>query len=654
MSCCGPWRKAAVLCVLVLLSFATVFQAPLVGEEGFAGSENEGGLGVTPAETPSTADTATLPQFGTPRTRAPSGWSEEILLNSVTYYSTDPEIDVSGDLVCIIWDDKRDAVHASEDEIYTNISLDGGATWIGDQRLTHIDEIDYTGAFKPTVAVEEEHIYVAWMDTRNNVYGTIWMNISHDSGASWTGEFNLSSQDPYISDWPHIDANQSNVVVVWGDDKDHPGSGRSVYLRLSTDNGTTWEPEQRVTSITDIDDGYDDIPTQVIIKDEYIYILFDRGHPSTGRYETMFMKSPDLGQTWTEPQMLSQLDNWNSYSGGLALDNNRVYVVWNNNSAEDEIYLRRSQDGGDSWLPEQRLTDDPGLCGASKIEVSKDGVLHVFWTDGMIPGPGLFHVESEDNGVIWSEPVLISSLAGSYGFDVGIWENTIHLTWDDEKTGHSEVYYKRSPDFFSPEEDISLVSGWNSLAFPCGPPVGYTTRNLADSIENDTDALVLAVCNWTNRQGWQSFVYRNGADGNPLVSEPYGIGNYTLCKNQSYFVLVNVIGPDTTWNPGWVNYTSLTCPGWNLCGGWNAMALPFNSTGTGLLETSTDILALDPHIIAVADWNETTQSWMLDEGTGDPFPLRWGTTGTLAADYNWNGTWVLCDQYSEITQIEID
>ncbi len=266
----------------------------------------------------------------------------------------------------------------------------------------------------------------------------------------------------------------------------------------------------------------------------------------------------------------------------------------------------------------------------------------------------MYYLSSEDNGATWSELEFLSETPSTFGNEIATYESDIHIVWDTDKTGTSEAYYKRSPAFPMLEEGISLVSGWNSLGFPCEPPIGYTTRDLASDIENDSDMFVLAVCNWTGRQLWQDFIYRKGSGGYPLVDGMDGIGNYALCKNQSYFVLVNTAGPDTIWIPNWTNYTSSNCPGWDLRGGWNAMALPFNSTGTGLLETSTDILALDPHIIAVADWNETTQSWMLDEGTGDPFPLRWGTTGTLAADYNWNGTWVLCDQYSEITQIEID
>ncbi|MCK4717729.1 MAG: exo-alpha-sialidase, partial [Thermoplasmata archaeon] len=361
-------------------------------------------------------------------------------------------------------------------------------------------------------------------------------------------------------------------------------STSSLYMRLSTDNGTTWGPETRITNITDTNDQYDDFPAQIIIEDETLYVLFNRFSPYSGTIETMFMKSLDLGQNWTEPTTLSQVDSWFSGAGGIAVDNERIYVVGDNDSADNEIYLYRSQDGGNTWLPEQRLTNDANGSGSSQIGVDESGVVHMFWTDAMAPGPGIFHITSDDDGVSWSSPSLATKPVGLWGYDTCILGERLHLAWDGDSTGYSEVYYKRSPSFVT-GIGIHLVPGWNSLAFPCEPPAGYTTRDLAEDIESDSDMFVLAVCNWTSRQLWQDFVYRKGSSGYPLVNETTGIGNYVMSKNQSYFVLVDSTGPDTVWTPCWPSYTALSCPDWDLHGGWNAVALPFNSTGVGMLQT---------------------------------------------------------------------
>ena len=224
------------------------------------------------------------------------------------------------------WQDLRDAVHAGEYEVYVNISRDGGITWLGDQRLTHV-ELNYTGATKADVAVEGKNIYVTWVDARKGGAPETWINISHDNGKTWTGEFNLSKIDGNWSNWPHIAVDKNTVVVVWGDDRDHPEEGRSVYMRVSQDNGTTWGPEIRVTNITDIDWRYDDIPTQVLVNGTNVYLVFDRFFNDTGYAETMFMKSSDLGQTWTTPVLLSRHDGWNSYSGGLAIYDTWVFLL---------------------------------------------------------------------------------------------------------------------------------------------------------------------------------------------------------------------------------------------------------------------------------------------------------------------------------------
>ncbi|MCK4718667.1 MAG: exo-alpha-sialidase, partial [Thermoplasmata archaeon] len=252
MSGCGRWRKAAVLCVLVLLSFATVLQAPPVGEEGFVGPENEGELGATPAETPSMVQAAIppLPQLGTPRTRAPSGWSEDILLTNESdiYYSADPAVAICGDLVHVAYKDAWGTFPNTRAEVRYIHSDDGGENWAPAINMSLVDD-EYSDL--PDISVSGEHVYVAWADTRNAAR-EIYINISHDNGNTWEGEVNLSDIDGHLSNWPSVDANGSNVAVIWGDDRDVTGGANSVYMRLSTDNGTIWGPEQRVTNITDI------------------------------------------------------------------------------------------------------------------------------------------------------------------------------------------------------------------------------------------------------------------------------------------------------------------------------------------------------------------------------------------------------------------
>ena len=298
------------------------------------------------------------------------GWSEDKLLSNTSdiYKAQYPAITTYGNFVHIAYEHFWGSGFDTYSKILYIRSDDNGHTW------NHPINVSTNPKYSslPDITAYNEHVYIVWQDVVSNKK-EVYINISHDYGNTWTGEFNISKIDGYESGWPSIATDGNKVVVVWADNR-VTNNGHDLYIRISTDNGTTWGHEIRITNMTDIDPFYDDMNPDVVLKNNTIYLAFDRAFPSTGYYETMFMRSDDLGQTWTDPVRLSCLDAYNCYVGGIAVDNNgHVYVVWENSTPEDEIYLRRSDDNGTTWYEEQRLTWDDNRSVSPSICVGENG-----------------------------------------------------------------------------------------------------------------------------------------------------------------------------------------------------------------------------------------------------------------------------------------
>ncbi len=145
-------------------------------------------------------------------------------------------------------------------------------------------------------------------------------------------------------------------------------------------------------------------------------------------------------------------------SGGercLAVSGDTLHAVWyDERTGNDEVYYKRSTDGGTTWGPDVQLTLDSAYQAMPTVAVSGP-VVHVFWTDernkpGRIREADIYYRRSTDGGETWQpETLLCTNPAGEYGG----WHpcaacrgDTVHLVWEDDRNGDDLIHYKRSTD----------------------------------------------------------------------------------------------------------------------------------------------------------------------------------------------------------------
>ena len=277
-----------------------------------------------------------------------------------------------------------------------------------------------------------------------------------------------------------------------------------VYVRKSTDNGTNWGPEKRITPVsTSKKDGHGDTAAVLDRKtgDIIAVVAFGQGFLNSTPQDPIrirTIRSRDNGETWEAPiDITSQIygagcgdftrRNWHAAfvtaGNGLQMRNGRIMFVLNVRESSQlmvQNYVMYSDDGGHKWKVSSGSPKNTRRGGEAKVVELNDGslLMHIRWT------PNRLQSRSYDNGETWTEATAINGILSS-------------------DSNGDLIVYTSTKNGYDKDRLITLVDStvWNGQrnGYPGNPTFyisydeGYTWTNYKKLYEGDAGYSSLAI-----------------------------------------------------------------------------------------------------------------------------------------------------------------
>jgi hypothetical protein len=317
------------------------------------------------------------------------------------------------------------------------------ADWGPDIQLTNAPE----NSEVPSIAVSGNFVHVAWQDMRDGNY-EIYYKRSTDFGATWGADVRLTNAAGN-SKSPSVAVSGNIVHILWFDSRD---GDDEIYYKRSADFGATWGADTRLTN----SGGLSDNPSVAVLDSVVHVVWYDQ---RDGNPEIYYKRSTDGGITWGSDTRLT-IAAGNSYTPCIAVSGSIVHVAWHDNrDGNEEIYYKRSTDGGATWGADTRLTNATGNSALASIAVSGNNV-HIAWSDERDGNWEIYYKRSTDGGTTWGTDTRLTNAAGNSKYaSIAVSGNNVHVVWTDERSGNRQVFYRRSIDGGSSwNTDIQLVN----------------------------------------------------------------------------------------------------------------------------------------------------------------------------------------------------
>ena len=372
-------------------------------------------------------------------------------------------------------------------------SHDGGSTW----ELTElpipngIDPCSATLAnkpcpFGPDVAFDDDgRLYVIYVNLigNGNAPEFLWMATSDDGGRTLSAPVRIAGgRTGEIFQARLAVAPDKTLHITWlqgGETGNLSLLGVNPIVTVrSEDGGQTWTQPQVIS-----DPGRDRVgaASPAIDRSGNITVLYqdfkgDRrnfefleGPVFEDPYALVITRSIDGGKTWTRGvEFESGLVPTRRFlvylpeSPSLALGpDGTIYTSWmDGRNGDEDVFLKKSSDGGQTWSPAIRVNDNPMKDGTSqympRVAVSGSGRVDVVFYDRRNDGRDImtdaYLATSTDDGETFTNRRLssesfdsrvgpiVSELHGTdFGTRLGLdsWGNTVVAAWTDTREGSS-------------------------------------------------------------------------------------------------------------------------------------------------------------------------------------------------------------------------
>lgn len=355
-------------------------------------------------------------------------WQPEVRLtndpaNSYNSYSGARSIAVNGNYVHTTFTDDREGNF----EVYYKRSTDGGASFGADVRMT----FDAFSSHNSAIAVSGSNVYIVWYDSRDG-NTELYYKLSNDNGDTWTADTRLTNNSG--KSWhPSVTVNGSVVQIVWHDDT--PGNNEIFYKR-SDDGGNTWTTDLQLSNTA----GSSNLPG-IAVSGSVVHVCW---YDSTaGNWEIYYKRSTDGGTSWGADTRLTN-NTASSLYATIAVSGSTVHIAWTDNrNGPLSILYKRSTNGGTSWGSDIALVKHNAYSLFPSLAVNGSTVHLVF--QNLSNNLDICYKTSANSGAAWGTQVqLTNNSSNSQIPSIAVSGPAIHIFFRDNRDGNNEMYYKRN------------------------------------------------------------------------------------------------------------------------------------------------------------------------------------------------------------------
>jgi hypothetical protein len=366
-------------------------------------------------------------------------------LSNNTGFSSTPQITASGASVYVVWRDNS----SGNDDIYFSASADNGTSFSSIENLS--DNIGRSDEAQITAV--GANVYVVWRDNSSGK-DQIYFKRSSDNGNSFYPTEDLSNNNGSSTN-PQITAIGNNVYTVWSDTT--TGNG-DIYFKSSIDNGTSFASSKNLSRNLN---GTAHFP-QLEATGNNVYVVWQDETPERGGIR--YRASNDNGNNFSITRVLSQKNDVNANSPQIAVSENTVYIVWEDNSRSGngnssknfDLLFRVSTNGGSNFTNTKVLTKNPGDSFDPQTAISGDN-MYAVWEDNTAGEGTSLNWEVRFRGIVFNganttDTKILSENIGELADDPQIAgsENKLYVVWSDlyQRTypGMFDVFFTFSND----------------------------------------------------------------------------------------------------------------------------------------------------------------------------------------------------------------
>jgi hypothetical protein len=364
----------------------------------------------------------------------PVAWGPTEQISSTEASAFGPKIAVVGDTVHVVY-------HAGG--VYYRRSADGGKTWGLQTELVSDDSMSGS-LWKSPLAAFGSSVAFVWGNIRSSGVRSIKIIRSTDAGETWLEPQVLAVNEGTVSfDAPMVTMREDQIFVTMNR---YVIPSYQYFMTRSFDGGVNWDSVRQITTFPESHGSLGDIGVTA----DRVVLTYERATQPSGR-EIWFMGSSDSGTTWSDEEIISEIDDYDGWEPNVAADGEgNVYITWQDVKYGSfgftgTVLMRRSTDNGLTWGPEIRVSDPPSAVRSS-LSVDRN-VIHVVWDDERsgILTKTIQYRGSTDGGLTWCPEFTVGdTLEVVLGGFVASLEGAVHVTYSSSlaSLGGADVFYR--------------------------------------------------------------------------------------------------------------------------------------------------------------------------------------------------------------------